>query len=136
MARDDEAARRAVAVRERLAADVGREDEVAGVGEREAPAIAGDRHDADVRARRREPRVVEQAADPHAAPALRRREAARAVERRDDLVAAVEGVRGRDSGRPTSPPTANRYARAESGRGASATHDVTGKSLPVNEPAS
>ena len=89
-ARDDEPARRTVAVAQRLVADVRGQEQAARVLEAEAPAVAGPRDHAHVRDLRRGARLVEQPSEPHAAPALGRVEAAGAVERRDELVAAVE----------------------------------------------
>src|SRR5688500_4460981 len=87
-----EAQRGAVAVRQLLAADTGREQEVVELVEREAPPIAGVRDHPQVRSRPKRTRLRDQPPERYPAPALPRVEPARAVERRDELVAGIELV--------------------------------------------
>ena len=89
-ARRDEADGGAVAVAERLVADVGGEQQLARVVAVEAPAVAGVRDHAHVAPGA----VAEQAVQARAAPALGGVEAAGAVERGGQLVARVELERG------------------------------------------
>ena len=93
-------------VAERLAADPGREQELAGVVDREAPAIAGMGDDAHVAGAGQRAGEIEQPTERGPAPALGRVEATGAVERRDQLVVAIEiGGRELRASRATSPST-------------------------------
>src|SRR5438067_2407070 len=86
----DEAQRRAVVVRDRLASDTGCEQHPLGVGQAETPAVAGVRNDADVAGARVRLRRSDDARERGARPALLRVEAARAVERRNQLVVGAD----------------------------------------------
>src|ERR687895_1746293 len=97
----DEAARRAVAVGERLPADVRGEQQGARVTEAEAPAVTGARDHSHVTSPGLDAGLVEQAAERDAAPVLGREEAARAVQRGGQRIAAVQ--LGGGDGEPAAP---------------------------------
>ena len=128
----DEPARRAVAVRERLVADARGQQQLARVLEPEAPAVAGARDHAHVARARLDARLVEHR--PSRTPCQCWRARSRRCSR------AWRSARRRGRARRARAPA--RAARGRTGdpvgrrRGSSATHDVLGKSLPVNEPAS